>query len=67
MVGWLARDRLPYPFPAAPARGLADRAPEMGYRQVLTSLLPTCQCRGKMIASLIPSGSHEINITWQFL
>lgn len=25
------------------------------------------QCQGKMIVSLIPSSSHEINITWQFL
>lgn len=25
------------------------------------------QCQRKMIVSLIPTSSHEINITWQFL
>ena len=30
-------------------------------------MLPTSQCQGKIIVSLVPSSSHEINITWQFL
>lgn len=66
-----AKDKSPHPFPAAPAWVLPTVHLKWDVNGLWLLLLPTCwrehQCQGKMIVSLVPSSSHEINITWQLL